>query len=115
MLFPESASKAIAKTFYDKRIEVLSDTVERDEEGGVVRKGQTIEAEFFGNVRFNDLGEVMTELGLSESIDICVTCAVSAPISLDDMFRYDGKIYIATNVVPSDSHLTLTGKLWASQ
>ena len=115
MLFPQSANKAIAKAFYDKRIEVLADTVERDEEGGIVRKGQTVKAEFFGNVRFNDLGEVMSELGLSESIDICVTCAVDVPIGLNDMFRYDGKIYVATNVVPSDSHLTIAGKLWASQ
>lgn len=115
MLFPQSANKAIAKAFYDKRIEALTDTVERDEEGGIVRKRQTVKAEFFGNVRFNDLGEVMSELGLSESIDICVTCAVDVPISLNDMLRYDGKVYVATNVVPSDSRLTITGKLWASQ
>lgn len=115
MLFPESANKAIAKAFYDKRIEVLTDTVEQDKEGGIVRKGQAVKAEFFGNVKFNDLGEAVSELGLSESIDICVTCAVDSPISLNDMFRYDSRIYAATNVIPSDSHLMITGKLWASQ
>ena len=115
MLFPESAKKAIADAFYDKTIEVLTaeDTV--DAEGGVVKGSLTTKSTLQGNVRFNNLGEVQTELGLIDSIDICVTCGADENISVNDVLRYNDKLYIATSVIPSDSHLTIVGNLWVAQ
>lgn len=115
MLFPNSAKNAIAKSFYDKTIEVLTaeDTV--DAEGGVVKGSFTVKSTFQGNVRFTNLGEVQTELGLVDSIDICVTCGADENVSVDDILRCSNKLYVATSVIPSDSHLTIVGTLWEAQ
>ena len=110
MLWPNAAKKAIADSFYDKTIEVLSSETRLDDEGGVIRNSQSIKSSFKGNVRFNNLGELQSELGLSESIDICVTADNEASIGLNDLFTYLGVTYVATNVIPSDSHLTIIGK-----
>ncbi len=115
MLFPDKAKNAIAKSFYDKTIEVLSaeDTV--DVEGGVVKGSHTTKCTFQGNIRFTNLGEIQTELGLVDSIDICITCGVDENVSVNDLLRYSNKLYVATSVIPSDSHLTIVGKLWEVQ
>ena len=112
MLWPNEASEAIAKAFYDKVIVVLNKTVQRDEEGGIIRNAESVKTSFKGNVRFNDLGELQADLGLTESIDVVITCNANAEIAVDDIFRLDAnRRYVATNVIPSDSHLTITGKL----
>lgn len=110
MLWPDSAKDAIANAFYDKVIVVLNSTTTKDAEGGVVRNSQSVKTSFKGNVRFNDLGELQAELGLVESIDISVTCNTNAEIELNDIFRYNNRLYVAINVIPSDSHLTIIGK-----
>ena len=115
MLFPESAKKAIADAFYDKTIEVLTaeDTV--DAEGGVVKGSLTTKCTFQGNVRFTNLGELQAELGLVKTIDICVTCGADENVSVNDLLRCSNKLYVATSVIPSDSHLTIVGNLWEAQ
>lgn len=110
MLWPNEAKKAIADTFYDKVIVVLNSETVRDEEGGVIRNRQSIKTSFKGNVRFNNLGELQAELGLVDSIDICITCNTNAEIEVNDLFRLNDRLYVATDVVPSDSHLTVIGK-----
>lgn len=115
MLWPNEAKNAIADAFYDKTIEVLSSETVKDEEGGVIRDTQSVSSSFRGNVRFSNLGELQTELGLSESIDVSITCAVGTVISLNDLFRYNGKIYQATDIIPTDSHLTIVGKIYGNQ
>ncbi|MBR2766788.1 hypothetical protein IKD67_01750 [Candidatus Saccharibacteria bacterium] len=115
MLFPENARNAISKAFYDKEVEVLSTTETIDAEGGVVKNTPIIRSTFRGNVRFANLGELQTELGLTESIDISITCDTDVQISLGDLFRYQGKTYQASAVIPSDSHLTIAGKNYGSE
>ena len=112
MLFLDSAKSAIAKAFYDKTITVLESTMTKDAEGGVVRGRPTEAGDFKGNVRFTDLGIVMSDLGLTESIDICITCPLETEIKLNSLVRYSDVDYQVTNIVPSDSHLTITGKKW---
>lgn len=112
MLWPEEAKNSIADAFYDKVVEIISSEMIRDEEGGVIRDAQAVTGSFKGNVRFNSLGEVQTELGLVESIDVAITCATGVVITVNDLFKYGGKVYQATSVIPSDSHLTIVGKLW---
>lgn len=114
MLWPENATKAIANAFYDKQFALSTDTIRKDEEGGAVRVCGP-ESLHNGNVRFNDLGVMQTELGLNESIDIAVTCDTSVKARLNDTLTYAERKYVVTNVIPSDSHLTITGKLWVSQ
>lgn len=110
MLWPDEAKNAIADSFYDKTIEVLNSETQRDEEGGIIRNTQSIKTSFEGNVRFNNLGEIQAELGLVDSIDICITCNANAEIAVNDLFRYNNRLYVATDVIPTDSHLTITGK-----
>lgn len=115
MLFPNSAKKALAGAFYDKTVEVLSAEDSVDAEGGVVKGSFTVKSTFQGNVRFANLGEIQTELGLVKSIDICVTCGADENVSVNDMLRCSNKLYVATSVIPSDSHLTIVGNLWQAQ
>ncbi len=110
MLWPDSARNAIADAFYDKVIVVLNTDTQYDQEGGIVRNTQSVKTSFKGNVRFSDLGELQAELGLVESIDISVTCNTNAEIELNDIFRYNGRLYVATHTIPSDSHLTIVGR-----
>ena len=115
MLWPNEAKKAIANAFYDKTIELLSIETRLDDEGGVIRNTQSVSGSFTGNVRFSNLGELQTELGLSESIDISITCDTSTAIHLNDLFRYNDKVYQATDIIPTDSHLTIIGKIYGKQ
>ena len=115
MLFPKKIIDAVANTFYDKKIDILTVTDSLDAEGGSKRVIGSIKGSFYGNVRFSDLGEVKEELGLVESIDICITCRSTETIALNDLISYENKTYLVTKVIPTDSHLTITGKLWENQ
>lgn len=115
MLFPDEAKQAIAKSFYDKTVEVLTSQDTIDAEGGVVKGSLTVKCTLQGNVQFTNLGEVQTTLGLVNAIDICVTCGADENVAVNDLLRYNGKLYTATSVIPSDSHLTIVGNLWVAQ
>ena len=115
MLFPKKIIDAVANTFYDKKIDILTVTDSLDAEGGSKRVIGSVSSSFYGNVRFSDLGEVKEELGLVESIDICITCRSTETITLNDLISYENKTYLVTKVIPTDSHLTITGKLWENQ
>lgn len=110
MLWPTSASSAIKTAFYDKSFTVSTDTVEMDAEGGI-KPVAGVKRQCMGNVRFNDLGQLQTELGLTESIAIAVTCSPTTKVSLNDTLTYGGKQYKVFDVIPADSHLTVVGKL----
>lgn len=119
MLFPDSAKNAISSVFYDKHVFVLSDTTELDEEGGVVRNddesGTTPDSSFYGNVRFNALGELQDEIGLVKNIDIAISCPTDTAVEVNDLLQYEGIKYIATDVLPYDSHKLITGQKWEKQ
>lgn len=111
MFFPNSAKEALKKAFYDKTIEVLTAEGIIDEEGGVKKGELIVKSTFRGNVQFTNLGEIQSELGLIDAIDVCITCANTESIAVNDLLRYDGRLYRATSVLPSDSHLTIVGNL----
>ncbi|MDO4979154.1 MAG: hypothetical protein Q4E47_03320 [Candidatus Saccharibacteria bacterium] len=112
MFVPETVRQAIADNFYDKTVNILDITDILDDEGGLIKNKGEIRDSFQGNVRFSQLGEVMTELGLSESIDICITCRTEVEVMLNDIISYSGKNYQVTSIIPSDSHITIVGKRW---
>ena len=115
MLFPESAKKTIAQTFYDKTVEVLSSNTTLDEEGGAVRNAAIVASTFKGNVRFTNLAEIQESMGLTRKIDIAITCATDTAVAVDDLLQYQGVKYVVVSAVPSDSHLTITGERWQGQ
>ena len=112
MLFPSEIIDKFDDTFYDKDLTILEIEKTLDEEGGMKQKVPKETGSFRGNVRFVGLGEIQEELGLVENIDICITTRPEVEIKLDNYVKYLDKIYQITDVIPSDSHQTITGKLW---
>ena len=110
MLLPETAKAAIAKTFYDKVITVYARATTFDAEGGIVKGGLTEQSTFNGNVQFTNLGELQTELGLAESIDIAVSCPNEVGITLESVIGYNGVKYEVTAVIPFDLYTKVIGK-----
>jgi len=110
MLLPDNFKQEISSRFYDKEITVLTvkETVEPD--GGIVREDNVIKTTFLGNVRFNAQTELQSEIGLTIDADITITCANETNVALNDTIVYLDKRYKVNNLLPSDSHLTITGK-----
>lgn len=115
MLFPDKAKKAISNAFYDKEVAILDKSETLDDEGGVVKSGETVKSTFKGNVRFTVLGEEQSEIGLVENIDIQITCATDVEVKVDDILLYQGVKYVAVDVLPFDSHKTIMGRKWEKQ
>ena len=110
MLLPDKFKQEISSRFYDKEISILTkqETIEPD--GGVVRNDEAVKSTFLGNVRFNVNAELQSEIGLTVDADIIITCDNETEVALNDIVTYLGKKYKVNNVLPSDSHLTITGK-----
>lgn len=115
MLFPDSAKNAIANTFYDKTISVMRKTEQLDDQGGLIKSGTEVKSTFKGNVRFLAFGQEQNEIGLTKVADIQITCPTDTAVEVDDFLQYGGVQYVATEVNPSDSHLTILGQRWVSQ
>lgn len=112
MLFPDSAKAKIKDAFYDKTIEILDATENVDAEGGIVKNMTTVKGTFKGNVRFNALGELQTELGLTQNIDIAISCPTDTEVVVGDLLRYSSITYLVTDSLPRDSHKFIMGAKW---
>ena len=110
MLLPDDFNRIVADTFYDKDVYILEKQTTSDD--GWIEETGTVQSSFKANVQFSDLGTVQSELGLSERVDVSVTCATSVGLSLDDLFKHDSVTYKASAVVPYDSHLQIVGSKW---
>lgn len=110
MLLPNSFKDEISSRFYDKEISILGCEEIIEPDGGVIKKDDVVRSSFFGNVRFNTLSTLQSELGLTLDADIVITCDKDTPVALEDRLLYLGKKYQVNNLLPSDSHLTITGK-----
>lgn len=112
MLIQDSFKNAISKTFYDKEISILSDTIITDSEGDATRTIGSSSSSFFGNANFTNLKAIQEELGITESVDIYITTSTDTNISLNDFISYNNVVYKITSVVPYDSHLGIVGTIW---
>lgn len=110
MLLPANFTAKIADTFYDKDVSLLETTTSSTD--GWVEETGTVSSTFKANVQFNNLGTVQSELGLTESIDVSLTCATDTNIEIGGLFGYGGVTYKATAVIPFDSHLKVAGRKW---
>ena len=111
MLLPADFSSIIADHFYDKDVNLLEST-QTSVDGWVDEDATTIKSTFKANVQFDRLGDVQAELGLTDSIDVSVTCLTSVPIETGDLFSYLGVTYKASAVVLHDSHYKIAGTKW---
>ena len=110
MLLPNNFEKEISSRFYDKEITILEAQERIELDGGIVHENLTEKAKFLGNVRFNAQSILQNEIGLTLDADITITCDKATDITLGDIVSYLGKRYKINNLLPSDSHLTITGK-----
>ena len=110
MLLPSNFQQKVADTFYDKTITILDIPKAIDSDGGIIKGSETTKSTFLGNVRFNTLGTLQSEVGLTIDADITITCALNTEVALDDIISYSQRRYVVNNILPSDSHLTITGK-----
>lgn len=109
MLFPESARRAIAQTFYDKTVEVLEVKKTFDPEGGVV-EGISKKAEFAGNVNLSVLAKILEANGAKVDASVAITAETSAPVEIGDRLRIGQLTFEAVEVKRYDSHALILGK-----
>ncbi len=107
MQIPEIFKKAIADTFYDKDIEIWSNTTTVDEEGAVIESGKLQKLDSFkGNFQFSTREYIQQEYGKEIEANAIVTCN-ETKAEIGNILVYDNKEYIIKSLVPSDSHITL--------
>ena len=114
MEIPESFKRAIADTFYDKKIHALSKKESMDCEGDyIVEKNENV-YNFMGNVSFSNFKAIKEEYGLEYDIDIVITTSLDhkEKINLSTLILYDDKTYEITDKFLKDSHMMLVGALW---
>ena len=110
MLLPANFTSNIADTFYDKDVSLLTKT-QTNTDGWIEETG-VVSDTFKANVQFANLGTVQTELGLSERIDVALTCSTDVALEVDGLFSYQDVTYKATAVIPYDSHKRVVGTKW---
>lgn len=111
MLLPANFKSVIADHFYDKTVSILASTT-TSTDGWVDEDATTVTSTFQANVQFDRLADIQAEIGLSDDIDVAITCSTDVTLSIGDLFSYDGVTYKAAAVIPHDSHLKIAGSKW---
>lgn len=104
-------TKKIAQVFYDKSVDVLTNNVVTDAEGGVIYKGYAIKDNFKANVNFSNCKQIQEEYGLDYNIDISITTDYYL-LKTNDIIKYQDVIYNVTDILPSDSHFLIVATKW---
>lgn len=110
MLLPKDFTDKISRHFYDKSVTILERQKITEPDGGIVQSTDVAKGSFLGNVRFTSQEAIQNDIGLTIDADIIITCANNTEVAMDDILLYLGKRYSINNLLPSDSHLTITGK-----
>lgn len=104
-------TKKIAQVFYDKSVDVLTNNVVTDAEGGVIYKGYAVKDNFKANVNFSNCKQIQEEYGLDYNIDISITTDYYL-LKTNDIIKYQDVIYNVTDILPSDSHFLIVATKW---
>lgn len=110
MLLPNDFKDKISRRFYDKSITIVEKCEMIEPDGGVIQTTDNVKGSFLGNVRFFSQESIQNEIGLTVDADIIITCANDTEVVMGDILLYLGRKYCINNLLPSDSHLTITGK-----
>lgn len=102
----------IASVFYDKTVEILTNEVTIDAEGGVNKRGLTKKSDFNGNVSFANCKKIQEEYGLDYQIDISVTTSINVEVNIGDIIKYNDVFYDVTDVLKKDSHVLIVATKW---
>lgn len=109
MLLPANFTGIIADTFHDKTVTKLAKTASSTD-GWIDESGTPIST-FKANVRFGNLEEAQSDMGLTERIDVLITCGKDVDMQTGDLFAYDG-IHYRAEVRQFDSHKKIAGRKW---
>lgn len=111
MFIPRAMKTEIAKTFYDKEINLMNKSTETDSEGGVKTNGYSITDVFKGNVNFSNCEKIQEEYGLDYKINISITTDYTG-LKKSDIFAYDNVLYEVKGIYIRDSHTLVLGANW---
>lgn len=111
MFIPQTMKTAIAKAFYDKDIQLMEKSVDKDAEGGVKTNGYTVKESFKGNVNYSNCEKIQEEYGLDYKINISITTDYTG-LEKDDILSYDGVLYTVKGIYVRDSHTLVLGAKW---
>lgn len=111
MYIPKMMINKIANTFYDKEFTILKEESGFDEEGGIINGSTKNVGDYKGNVSFSQCKVIQEEYGLDYNIDISISTFIGTPIELNDIIEYQDKKYKVTDILKSDSHITIVGVL----
>lgn len=109
MKLPNEFKQAIANTFYDKELKIMTAETEevRDDEGCIIKNETNIEKEtIMGNFQYSTLEKVQQEYGKEMIAECIVTCA-DTQATVDDILVYQDKQYEIKAIIPYDSHKTI--------
>lgn len=104
-------TKKIAQVFYDKPVDVLTNNVVTDAEGGVIYKGYAVKDNFKANVNFSNCKQIQEEYGLDYNIDISITTDYHL-LKTNEIIKYQDVVYNVTDILPSDSHFLIVATKW---
>lgn len=113
MKIPNSFTKSIADTFYDKTLTYYSTEGIVDDDGWSRQSETATSNTFSGNVRFSNLAQLQEDYGIKEVIDIAVTTGDT--VEVGSVVKYDDVLYKISKVIPFDSHNLLIGNIWSSK
>ena len=111
MFIPQTMKTEIAKTFYDKEIQLMNMSTEADAEGGVKTKGYTVKENFKGNVNFSNCEKIQEEYGLDYKINITITTDFTG-LKKSYIFAYNKALYEVKGIYIRDSHTLVLGATW---
>lgn len=116
MYFPKHARSLIAKTFYDKPLELLKVVQGQDEEGGLLPPTLTSVANLLGNVNPSTTMAV-EEFGQNTTAAAVITMSREngAKIKIADKLKVGGIVYEVIELHGYDSHTTLGVRQWRTR
>jgi len=109
MNIPNSLKKAIANTFYDKELKIMTSETkqEKDEEGAIIETEKDIVKEtILGNFQTSTLEKIKQEYGKEMIAECTVTCEDTKATEEDTLVYLDEEYEIKA-IIPSDSHKTI--------
>ncbi len=109
MKIPDLFKQAIADTFYDKELKIMTTEKEevRDDEGCIVEtEKDAIKETIMGNFQFSTLEKVQQEYG-KEMVAECIATCENTRATVNDILVYLDKEYEIKAIIPYDSHKTI--------
>ena len=111
MLIKNSFKEKIKSVFYDKEVKVLENKIIEDKEGGINYQGLEEKNSFLGNVSFSNCKKIQEDYGLDYEINVSITTDYNL-LKINDLIKYQEKIYSIEEIIKSDSHYLVLGKIW---